>query len=575
MRTLGIESTAHTFGAGIVEDGTVLSNVRDMYVPEEGGIHPREAADHHVRVGNDIVGRALSEAGIREEELDIVSFSRGPGLGPCLRVGATIARVISLKNSIPIVGANHCVAHLEIGNLLGAEDPVLLYVSGGNTQVIAFVKGRYRVLGETLDIGIGNMLDKLGREMGMPFPAGPRIEQLARGEKVPELWEGNDEKDIELLDLPYSVKGMDISFSGIMTAALALWKKGASLPSICHSVQETTFSMLCEVAERAMAHIGSDEVLLGGGVACNSRLKGMVDIMASERGARSFAPPNSLAVDNGAMIAYLGERMHLAGISHRLEETVIDQKFRTDMVDVRWRKEKDRSVIETPGTATLAIGQVPEPGTVLGRGAEAVITSGSFGEVPIVEKFRVPKGYRLPEMESRLTSSRIRNEARMLIALRSIGIRTPYVMDVDMMNNMLLLEMLKGPRLASHLNIKPEKEQGRLLRSIGAIIGKMHRNDMVHGDLTTSNFILVQEEPEPVLGVIDTSLSERTAEVEKKGVDLRLFFEVFYSTHEGLRHLEDQFWTGYGSENPDADAVRSKLNDINLRGRYITERWAG
>ncbi|MGA1792979.1 MAG: bifunctional N(6)-L-threonylcarbamoyladenine synthase/serine/threonine protein kinase [Thermoplasmatota archaeon] len=575
MRTLGIESTAHTFGAGVVEDGSVISNVRDMYVPEEGGIHPREAADHHVRVGSDIVRRALSEAGIREEDLDLVSFSRGPGLGPCLRVGATIARVISLKNSIPIVGANHCVAHLEIGNLLGAEDPVLLYVSGGNTQVIAFVKGRYRVLGETLDIGIGNMLDKMGREMGMPFPAGPRIEKLARGERISGFWDGGDEQDIELLELPYSVKGMDISFSGIMTAALALWKKGAHLPSICHSVQETTFSMLCEVTERAMAHIGSEEVLLGGGVACNSRLKEMADIMASERDARSFAPPNSLAVDNGAMIAYLGERMHHSGISHRMDETVIDQKFRTDMVDVRWKEEKERSVIETPGTTTLAIGQVPEPGTVLGKGAEAVITSDYFGDVPSVRKFRFPKGYRLPEMESRLTSSRIRNEARMLIAMRSIGIRTPYVLDVDMGDNTLVLEMLKGPRLATHLNIKPRGEQGKLLRSMGEIIGRMHRNDIVHGDLTTSNFILMREEPEPVLGVIDTSLSEKTAELEKKGVDLRLFFEVFYSTHEGLRELEDDFWTGYGRENPDADEVRSKLNDINQRGRYITERWTG
>jgi len=575
MRTLGIESTAHTFGAGVVEDGSVLSNVRDMYVPEEGGIHPREAADHHVRVGSAIVQRALADAEIGEGDLDLVAFSRGPGLGPCLRVGATIARVISLKNSIPILGANHCVSHLEIGSLFGADDPVLLYVSGGNTQIIAFVKGRYRVLGETLDIGIGNMLDKLGREMGMPFPAGPKIERLARGQAVPGLWDGGDGREIELFDLPYSVKGMDISFSGIMTAALALWKKGEFLPSICHSVQETTFSMLCEVAERAMAHIGCEEVLLGGGVACNSRLRTMVDVMASERGGRSFAPPPELAVDNGAMIAYLGEKMHRAGISHDLGETVIDQKFRTDMVDVLWKEEKDRSVIETPGTTTLEIGQIPEPGTVLGRGAEAVIISGSFGKVPSVMKSRIPKGYRLPNMERKLTSSRIRNEARMLIGLRSIGIRTPYVLDVDIAKNMLVLEMLKGPRVANRLNVMPQEEQREILRTIGSVVGKMHHNDMVHGDLTTSNFILLEERPRPILGVIDSSLSERTAEVEKKGVDLRLFFEVFYSTHEGLTELENEFWTGYMDENPDSGEVRAKLNEINLRGRYITERWAG
>ncbi|MGA1865882.1 MAG: bifunctional N(6)-L-threonylcarbamoyladenine synthase/serine/threonine protein kinase [Thermoplasmatota archaeon] len=571
MLVLGIESTAHTFGAGVVRDGSILSNVRDMYLPEEGGIHPREAADHHVRIGSGIIKKALEEAAVNESALDLVSFSKGPGLGPCLRVGATIARVLSLKNSIPIMGVNHCVAHLEIGSLLGAEDPVLLYVSGGNTQIIAFVKGRYRVLGETLDIGIGNMLDKLGREMGMAFPAGPRIERLARGETDPAL-SGKGVRETKLLDLPYSVKGMDISFSGIMTAALALRRKGVSVNSICHSVQETCFSMLCEVTERAMAHIGCDEVLLGGGVACNSRLRKMVEIMAGERGGKSYSPPPSLAVDNGAMIAYLGERMHEGGISHSMEDTVIDQRFRTDMVDVTWKASREIGIIETPGTASLEVGQAAAPGTVLGRGAEALITAEDFGGIPVVRKFRFPKGYRLPGMEEKITPYRIRNEARMLNAIRSFGIRTPYVIDVDMHRNSLVMEMLKGPRLARLLNVMDPEDQSWALREMGIIVGRMHRNNIVHGDLTTSNFILMEDGERPILGLIDCSLSERSAEVEKKGVDLRLFFEVFSSTHEGLMDREEDFWKGYCLENPDADKVRLKLLDINIRGRYMSDR---
>ncbi len=169
---LGIEGTAHTIGVGIVdEDCRVLANVYDMVKPEKGGIHPREAANHHAELAAPMIRKAAETAGIRLDDLDVVTFSQGPGLGPCLRTVATAARALSLSLGIPLVGVNHCVAHLEIGRgLTGCRDPALLYVSGGNTQVIAYARGRYRVFGETLDIGIGNMLDKFGREVGLPFP---------------------------------------------------------------------------------------------------------------------------------------------------------------------------------------------------------------------------------------------------------------------------------------------------------------------------------------------------------------------------------------------------------------------
>ncbi|HYY47775.1 MAG TPA: bifunctional N(6)-L-threonylcarbamoyladenine synthase/serine/threonine protein kinase [Thermoplasmata archaeon] len=326
MLALGFEGTAHTVGVGIVDETCrVLANVYDMVKPEKGGIHPREAANHHAEAVVPLTRKAADVAGIDLHDVDLVAFSQGPGLGPCLRTVATAARALSLSLGIPIVGVNHCVAHLEIGRgVTAAKDPVLLYVSGGNTQVIAFARGRYRVFGETLDIGVGNMLDKFARECGLSFPGGPILEALARN-------------GTKLLPLPYSVKGMDVAFSGMLTAALALRKGGAVMKDLAFSIQEVAFAMLTEVTERAMAHLDNDEVLLGGGVACNRRLQEMVQRMAADRGATMFVPPRDLCVDNGAMIAWTGLLMHRGGVRMDLQDTLVDQRFRTDAVEAVWR----------------------------------------------------------------------------------------------------------------------------------------------------------------------------------------------------------------------------------------------
>ena len=328
MITLGIESTAHTLGVGITDsedERIVVANVIDMFRPLQGGLHPREAANHHAENVASDIDKALTEAGITINDVDLISFSMGPGLGPCLKTSATAARALSHRLKIPIMGVNHCIAHIEIGRVLqGCDDPALLYASGGNTQIIAFSEGRYRIFGETEDIGIGNMFDKLGRELGLGFYAGPKIEELAREGK-------------EFLDIPYSVKGMDVSFSGIMTAALALYKKGHRLEDIAMSVQETAFAMLTEVTERAMAHTGKHEVLLGGGVVQNQRLREMAGEMAEARGAEMFVPDRRLCVDNGAMIAWLGHLMYDSGTRMEISETKVRQKFRTDEVEVTWR----------------------------------------------------------------------------------------------------------------------------------------------------------------------------------------------------------------------------------------------
>jgi len=260
-----------------------------------------------------------------------VAYAQGPGLGPCLRVGAAIARGLSSRLNAPLVGVNHCVAHIEIGRQqCGCDDPVLLYVSGGNTQVIARLNGRYRVLGETLDIGIGNMLDKFARAQGIPFPGGPVIEQ-----KASEYLKSNPNPSMEGLRLPYAVRGMDLAFSGLMTAAQRLIENGASLESVCWSLQEHAFAACVEVAERAMAHTGKRELLLGGGVACNERIRNMCNEMASDRDGTSHAPPKMYCIDNGTMIARLGW-LEATKRSTKLSESAIDQYLRTDQTPIVW-----------------------------------------------------------------------------------------------------------------------------------------------------------------------------------------------------------------------------------------------
>jgi universal protein Kae1 len=331
MVVLGIESTAHTASVGIVDEGArVLGLASDMYRPPSGGIHPREAANHHVEVLPGLVRQALDTARVGPREIDAVAFAQGPGLGPCLRAGATTARILALAWHRPLVPVNHCVAHIEIARALsGLDDPLLLYASGGNTQVIAYAAGRYRVLGETLDVGIGNFLDKLWIALGGTFPGGPQLEAEALGGR-------------QIHPLPYSVHGMDVAFSGMLTAALALHARGAARPDLAYSVETTAYSMLTEITERALAHRRLESVVLGGGVACNNRLRGMVRSMTEGRGAAFFAPPKAMCVDNGAMIAWTGALALRSGLAVPVEASAVAPRQRTDLVEAPWRGSNER-----------------------------------------------------------------------------------------------------------------------------------------------------------------------------------------------------------------------------------------
>ncbi|KXN89911.1 putative tRNA threonylcarbamoyladenosine biosynthesis protein KAE1 [Leucoagaricus sp. SymC.cos] len=347
---LGLEGSANKLGAGVIkhsEDGiaTVLSNVRHTYItPPCEGFQPRDTALHHREWALKVINDCLAKANVSVHDVDCICFTKGrPGMGAPLQSVALVARTLSLLYNKPLVGVNHCVGHIEMGReITGASNPVVLYVSGGNTQVIAYSRQCYRIFGETLDIAVGNCLDRFARVINLsndPSP-GYNIEQGAK-------------KGKRLVPLPYATKGMDISLSGILTSAEAYTLDKRFRPNgqprdesdvdiitpddLCFSLQETVFAMLVEITERAMAHIGSKEVLIVGGVGCNERLQEMMGIMARERDGQVFATDERFCIDNGIMIAQAGLLAYRIGHTTPLAKTSCTQRFRTDQVHVAWR----------------------------------------------------------------------------------------------------------------------------------------------------------------------------------------------------------------------------------------------
>ena len=320
-----------TFAVGIIDDKrNILADQRSMYTSEKGGIIPSDAANSHRKVKEEILQKALEEAKLKIEEIDIISFSEGPGLPPSLVVGKDFAKELALKYNKPLVGVNHLCAHLEEGKFFSpAKDPVFVFVSGANTQIIAHEGKKYRIFGEALSVGLGNALDKFGRAVGLGFPAGPKIEQLAKKGKYVEI--------------PYIVKGMDVEFSGIVTHCINLYRKGTSVEDLCYSLQETGFAMLIEVTERALAHTEKKEALLIGGVAANQRFVEMLSIMCKERAAKAFACPLKYSGDNGVQIAIAGLLQYKSNCNvfktkKEIEKIDINPYWRIDEVETPWIK---------------------------------------------------------------------------------------------------------------------------------------------------------------------------------------------------------------------------------------------
>ncbi|PWB85661.1 tRNA N6-adenosine threonylcarbamoyltransferase [Methanobrevibacter woesei] len=537
MISLGIEGTAEKTGVGIVDDeGNILGMAGKQLFPEKGGIHPRIAAEHHANWIPQLIPQAVEEAGISYDDIDLISFSQGPGLGPALRIVATSARTLALSLNKPIIGVNHCIGHVEIGKLdTGAVNPVSLYVSGGNSQVIAFESGRYRIFGETLDIAIGNCLDHFGRETGLGHPGGPVIEKLA--------------KSGSYIDLPYVVKGMDFSFSGLLSAALREHEKGTAIEDICYSLQETAFAMLVEVTERALSHTQKDEVMLCGGVSANTRLREMLNTMAVEHGAKFYMPQMKLCGDNGVMIAWLGLLMHKQFGPMDIKDTGIIQRFRTDEVDIPWIK-NEKSYLKLPDD-------------LIAKGAESNIVKSSYLGRDAVLKNRVSKNYRIPEIDNKIRKARTKLEAKLLSDVKKAGVVTPILYDVNLHDKTILMEEIKGDLVKDIINED-------LAYEIGENIAKFHNLNIIHGDITSSN-MMVNDKNQLVF--IDFGLGRYSDLFEDKAVDLLVLKKSLQSIdYNTAIKIFDKVLEGYADEyNDDSlnrEQIIKKINEIESRGRY-------
>ncbi|HJJ56388.1 MAG TPA: bifunctional N(6)-L-threonylcarbamoyladenine synthase/serine/threonine protein kinase [Methanocorpusculum sp.] len=521
-RVLGIEGTAWNFSAAVFSEDLVCLHSLP-YTPLKGGIHPREAAQHHASVASDIIKRTLSDS---NGQIDAVAFSIGPGLGPSLRTAATAARSLALKLNVPLIGVNHCIAHIEIGRWYTKfKDPIILYVSGANTQVLGYLNGKYRIFGETLDIGLGNAIDKFARSNDLSHPGGPIIEKLAQKGKY--------------IHLPYTVKGMDLTFSGLVSAAKDAISHGESLEDVCYSFQENAFSMCVEVTERALAHTGKHEVILVGGVGANKRLQEMMNTMCIERDALFMTPPNVYMGDNGAMIAYTGKLMLDYGITIPISKSSVLPKYRSDQVDIKWRSDSNTLFNKSATTGYE-------------RGAESTVDLTGSNAV----KIRLSKKYRVSQLDSFLIIERSRSESRCIAMARQGGVPVPIIRDI--IDNTIIMEKIEGDILKYVINERTAYEAG-------ISVGLLHRSDIVHGDLTTSNMVWKDNK----VYLLDFGLSQVTSELEPRGVDLHVLFQTFESSTDHPEKLRHAFCEGYRSVFVDANSVINREHEIELRGRYL------
>lgn len=536
MICLGIEGTAEKTGIGIVDsDGNILATCGDQLYPEVGGIHPREAANFHAEHIVPLIRDALDESNLSLNDIDLVSFAKGPGLGPALRTIATAARSLSQNINVPLIGVNHCIGHVEIGKLTtGAKDPVTLYASGGNTQIISYETGRYRIIGETLDIAIGNCLDQFSRDVGLGHPGGPVVEECA----------SHTDNTVEL---PYIVKGMDLSFSGILTSAINKYNKGVDLDVVCNSFQETCFAMLCEVTERALSYTGKDEVLLCGGVAANRKLRQMLKTMCDEHYVDFYMPPMKYCGDNGSMIARLGLLSYAEGLTG-IENSYINPKYRTDQVEVTWIKDKIEHNIELPEN-------------IKHKGAEADIIESSWNTQDAIVKNRISKSYRTNDLDAKLRLERTKSEAKLISDAKKYDVNTPFIYSVELDNYNIVMEKVDAIQLQDKIISSNVNDLEDLLKNIGMMIKRMHDGEIIHGDLTTAN-ILIKDET-PIL--IDFGLGKYSNLVEDYGTDLLVFKKSLTTIiPEESEKLFQWVIEGYNDEK-----IVKKIEEIEKRGRYL------
>ncbi len=537
-RVLGIEGTAWAASAAVFDaDRNAVRMESHPYQPDSGGIHPREAAEHMHDAIPAVIESVLADT---DDPIDAVAFSRGPGLGPCLRTAGTAARALAGTLEVPLIGVNHMVAHLEIGRRRsGFTSPVCLNASGANAHLLGFRGGRYRVLGETMDTGVGNAIDKFARHMDWGHPGGPKVENAAR--------------DGEYVELPYVVKGMDFSFAGITSAAQKAVDKGVPIANVCRGLEETIFAMLTEVAERALSLTGRDELVLGGGVGQNRRLRESLAAMCAARDASFFAPEDRFLRDNAGMIAALGARMYEAGDTIPIGDSAVRPDFRPDEVPVTWRS--DEPAAHTPGKRTDTTPAGPDDPASDNkeiRGAEAVVTIGDR-----VHKHRIEKPYRHPDLDARLRAERTAAEARLTSLARRRGVPTPALCDVDPEAARLVFARVGEADLADALT-EPR------VRRVGTHLAVIHEAGFVHGDPTVRN-ARVDPDADRVY-LIDFGLGYHTQDIEDYAMDLHVFEGSITGTTADHTSLCRAFEDAY--RNTGSESVIARLRDIEGRGRY-------
>ncbi len=535
---LGIESTAHTLGIGVVSSqGKILANVKTSYRGE--GIHPRKAAENHLLNLKILLQKALQVSKKGIEDIDLIAFSQGPGLPPCLRIGAIAARTLASNLKKPLVGVNHAVAHIEIGKLTtGAVDPLIVYVSGGNTQIIACSERKYKVFGETLDVALGNAIDSLGRILGLEFPAGPKIDELAEKGK----W----------IDLPYVVKGMDFSFSGLLTEAERKIKNGEKVHDVCFSFEHNCFAMVTEASERALAYTKKEELLLTGGVASARRLQKMLKEMCEAREISFFVPKREYCVDNGAMIAWTGILKYLFSGGITLDKSRIKQKWRVDQVEIKWSNERETQLKK-------------KKGEIIDVGAEAVIYRTKWLGLEAIKKVRLKKDYRDSALDAKLRKARTREEAILLHKAKLLGIHTPTIYDVDLRRCTLTMEYLEGPPLSKVLEQLNRTARAKVSKKLGEYVAKLHSKGLIHGDLTTSNVILQNG----TIFMIDFGLGKHSNNIEDFSTDLFVLKKSLENNHWKIsEETFKEIMGSYKKSFKKGDKVIFGMEKIWRRGRY-------
>src|SRR6267143_413036 len=308
MRILGIETSCDDTGAAVVEDGRILSNIaaaQDVHL-EYGGVVPELASRAHITLLPRVVRQALDTAHTTIEHIDAVAVTLGPGLVGSLLVGIEFAKGLAIARGIPWVGVNHVEAHLVSAGLESDLEPpyVGMVASGGHTEIYHVPEpGLFRRIGSTRDDAAGEAFDKVGTLLGLPYPAGPHMDRLAREGKADQV------------PLPRArLKGdtLDLSMSGLKTAAkLFLEREPRPIPDgrlrdIAASVDKAIVDVLVERLGEALRRYEGRAVTVAGGCACNTLLRLETARLADSRGIPARFPSPKLCRDNGAMIAHAG-----------------------------------------------------------------------------------------------------------------------------------------------------------------------------------------------------------------------------------------------------------------------------